>query len=201
MKTIRLSAQTQMTVSKSPKFKTIQIELNKKEVSAVRRAFLSAKNCKALLALKEEVKAVITLMDRQILYPKGETDYERAVDFPIDDKKSITVRKWCDNVRPEVMLQTLKEGDKQWGLPFNLSEEEWLKMQAESSVIQEAIKDLIYAEADNRIKMYRWVAIKKDRSGLSSVADRWYYIEADAKRDAEVHIQPGEKIMIQYRMV
>ena len=170
----------------------------------MRKAFLSAKNCKALLALKEEVKSVMMLMDRQILRPKGEVDGERAVDFHIDDKKSITVRKWCDNVRPEVMLQTWKEGEKQQGLAFNLSEEEWLTMQAESSVIQETIQDLsttIYAEADSRIKMYRWVAIKMDGSGLSSVADRWEYIEADAKRDAEVQIQPGEKIMIEYRRV
>ena len=77
-------------------------------------------------------------------------------------------------------------------------------MQAESAAIEEAIKALsttMYAKTDNRIKMYRWVAIKMDGSCLSSVADRWEYMESDAKRDGEMQIQPGEKIMIEYRIV
>ena len=51
----------------------------------------------------------------------------------------------------------------------------------------------MYAEANNRT----WVAIEMNGSCLSSVADRWEYMDSDV----EMQIQLGEKIIIEYRMV
>ncbi len=223
MKTIKLSAETKLTVSRSQKFKSVQVELQKKkDDGTTKKAFLTTKACKKLLALKDEIKSVATVLRRRevpLVRPadvdNGEQDEsetsatssvgERAVELAVDDKKAVTVRKWTDDGRLTVTLQTLKDGQKQPAFAFHLSEEEWTAMseRGRGEILEEiqTLSKAVYTEPDDRIKMYRWMTVKLDGSGVGAVGRQWEYLENRAQEEAQEVVQPGEKIMLEYKMV
>ena len=215
MKTINLGEKTNMTVSRSAKFKTVQIELQKrKDNGQMRKGYLTVKSCRALLALQKEVQTIATLMK---LNPattgqgedvEGESDSRddggRAVELPLDDRRSLTVRKWHANGSVSMVLETTKDGLKQPALNFNLDESEWLALHHEADNINEAIDALangLYAEQDERIKMYRWFIVTPDGEQIVDVGATWQYSEQDAQEDAKNNVRPGNKSHLEYKLV
>ena len=201
MKTVKLSEDVQLSVGKSAKFNSIQIELNKKrDDGRIRKAFLTPKSCKALLLLKDEIKSVAAVLRRH-----NDDDVEaRHVEIPVDDKKAVTVSKWTENGQLQLSLQTIKDGTRQPALAFHLTEDEWNVM---SEKAKDHILEVIDAQSakiyddDDRIKMYRWMTIKLDGSGVGAVGKQWEYVESLAREEAQLSVQPGEKVMLECKTV
>lgn len=215
MKTISLSEKTTISIGKSPKFKTIQIELHRrKDDGTLKKAFLSLKSCRALFALQKEVKSIAAQLklkraddqreNQNGNVESGQDEGERAVELPLDDRRMLTVRKWHAGSPVSITVETLKEGEKQPGLAFHMDEPEWNSLQREAVTIKDAMDTVtsgLYAEKDDRIKMYRWLAITPDGSSITSVGQQWEYLEVDARRDAEQRIKAGDKLHLEYKLV
>ena len=214
MKTISLGEKTNMTVSRSAKFKTVQIELQKrKDNGQIRKGYLTVKSCRALLAVQKEVQTIAALMKQKTptttasqaeVESDSRDDGGRAVELPLDDRRSLTVRKWHANGSVSMVLETSKDGVKQPALNFNLDEDEWQTIHQQAANINEAIDALtngLYAEQDERIKMYRWFIVSLDAEEIGDVATTWQYSRQDALADAKNNVRPGYKSHLEYKLV
>jgi len=213
MKTISLGEKANLIISRSAKFKTVQIELQKrKDNGQIRKGYLTVKSCRAMLGLQREVQTILSLMKKthtdnnsdEVVEGDSRDDGGRAVELPLDDKKTLTVRKWHANGLVSIVLETKKDGAKQPALNFNLDEDEWLTINQEAATINEAIASLtngLYAEKDERIKMYRWFIVSPDGQEVVDVAPCWQYSEQDTLEDAKNNIQPGYKSHLEFKLV
>ena len=207
MKTISLGEKANIIISRSAKFKTVQIELQKrKDNGQIRKGYLTVKSCRAKLGLQREVQTILSLMKKkhtdnnsdEVVEGDSRDDGGRAVELPLDDKKTLTVRKWHANGSVSIVLETKKDGAKQPALNFNLDEDEWLTINQEAATINEAIASLtngLYAEKDERIKMYRWFIVSPDGQEVVDVAPCWQYSEQDTLEDAKNNLKPGSKVI------
>ena len=202
MKTIRLSERANMTIGRSVKYKSVEVQLIKrKDCGGVQKAYLTGKACKTVISKKDEVRWVKAVLNKKTDDPHHA---ERAADIEIDDRKFLSVRQREGESAPVVVVETIKDGQKQPGLAFHLSENEWNAIQDAAPIILEELKTLtatVYAELDSRIRMYRWMSVKEKEGTVSSMGSRWEYFESDAKMEAESNIKQGEQSIIQYRMV
>jgi len=213
MKTISLGEKTNMTVSRSAKFKTVQIELQKrKDNGQIRKAYLTPKSCRAMLGLQKEVQTIAALMKRKRSSQAEDAEAKfdnrddggRVVELPLDDRKTLNVRKWHANGSVSMVLETTKDGAKQPALNFNLDEDEWAVLQREATNINEAIDALtknLYAEKDDRIKMYRWFIVSPDGEQVGDVGTTWHYSERDAQEDAKSNVKPGYKSHLECKLI
>ena len=210
MKTISLGEKTNMTVSRSAKFKTVQIELQKrKDNGQIRKAYLTPKSCRAMLGLQREVQTIAALMKQKQssqveALSDSRDDGSRAVELPLDDRRLLTVRKWHANGSVSMVLETTKDGVKQPALNFNLDEDEWAILHQEAANINDAIDALtknLYAEKDDRIRMYRWFIVSPDGEQVKDVGTTWHYSEQDAQDDAKSNIKPGYKSHLECKLV
>lgn len=214
MKTISLGEKTTMTVSRSTKFKSIQIELQKKkDGGGVRKAYMTPKSCRTMLTLQREVQAIAALLKQKPLAvdaADGEAEADsrddggRVVELPLDDRRSLSVRKWHANGSVSIVLETMKDGEKQPAFNFNLDEDEWATLHREAATINEAIDALttnLYAEKDDRIKMYRWFIVTPDGGQVGDVASNWQYSERDAQTDAKENAKPGYTWHLEYKLI
>ena len=66
MKTISLGEKANIIISRSAKFKTVQIELQKrKDNGQIRKGYLTVKSCRAMLGLQREVQTILSLMKKK----------------------------------------------------------------------------------------------------------------------------------------
>ena len=190
-----------MTIGKSVKYKSVEVQLiRRRDDGGVQKAYLTAKACRTILSKENQVKLVAAVLSKQ----NDPNQNESASDIPIDDKKALTVKRRDGDTESIVVIETIKDGEKQPGLAFQLTEAEWQEMTRISSSIMEELMSLsatVYAELDKRIKVYRWTTVKTPENTVSNMGSRWEFFESDAQMEGDANVEAEEQVIIQYRMV
>ena len=193
-----------MVIGRSAKYLSVEVQLLKRrDDGVIQKAFLSAKTCKKMMSKKEDVRGILAMLKIQ---PTSKNDAERGSDIILDDKKAITVRRFGyeGSTSYSVTLQTAKDGERQPGLAFHMTTDEWDALQdATLEIIQEVdnVSTTMYGDMERRIPLYKWSTINMDSGTVVESGTRWEFYRPDAETEGLEHVLNSEKVMIQYKNI